>query len=64
MDRVVRIFSSFEDADRADHQFYADLPPEDRLAMLLELLERQRIALGETASRFVRVHHIVELSRR
>jgi len=64
VDRVLQMFSSFEDADRADDQFYAQLAPEDRLAMLLEMIERQRSALGETASRFERVHHVVELSRR
>lgn len=64
MDRVVQIFQSFEDADQADDQFYAELAPEDRLAMLLELIERQRSALGEAAGRFERVHHVVELSQR
>lgn len=63
MDRVVQIFHSFEDADQADDQFYAELAPEDRLAMLLELIERQRSALGESAGRFERVHHVVELSQ-
>lgn len=58
------MFRSFEDADQADDQFYAELPPEDRLEMLLELIERHRSALGEAASRFERVHHIVELSQR
>ena len=63
MDRVVKVFRSFEDADHADDQFYADLAPEKRLEILLELVERYRGALGETASRFKRVHHVVELSR-
>ena len=58
------MFRSFEDADQADDKFYAELPPEDRLEMLLELIERHRSALGEAASRFERVHHIVELSQR
>ena len=62
MDRVVHVFRNFDDADEADDQFYADLTPEDRLAMLLELVERHRSALGEAASRFERVHRIVELS--
>ena len=62
MDRVAQIFRSFEDADQADDQFYAELAPEERLAMLLELIERQRSALGEVANRFERVHQVVELS--
>jgi len=62
MDRVVQIFRSFEDADEADDQFYANLTPEERLDILLELIERHRSALGETASRFERVHNFAELS--
>ena len=64
VERVVQIFRNFEDADEADDRFYAGLTPEARLEMLLELVERHRSALGEAASRFERVHHIVELSRR
>jgi hypothetical protein len=64
VDRIVQIFRSFEDAEQADDQFYADLAPEGRLDMLLELIERHRSALGETADRFERVHHVVELSQR
>ena len=62
--RVVQVFDSFEDAEKADDQFYADLTPEERLDILLELIERHRSALGETASRFERVHRVVELSSR
>lgn len=61
MDRVARVFRSFEDADGADDQFYADLTPEQRLDLLLELVERHRSALGEAAGRFERVHRIIEL---
>jgi hypothetical protein len=62
MDRQVQVFNSFEDADRADDQFYAELSPEQRLEMLLELVEQHRSLLGETASRLERVHHIAELA--
>jgi len=64
MERVVQMFSSFEEADAADDQFYADLTPEERLDILLELVERQRSTLGEAASRLERVHRIAELSSR
>ena len=64
VEKSVQMFRSFDDADRADDEFYADLAPEERVDLLLELVERQRSALGETASRFERVHRIVELSRR
>jgi hypothetical protein len=63
VNRVVRVFPNFEAADDADDQFYAQLTPEERLDILLELTERERSSLGEAASRFERVHRIVELSR-
>jgi hypothetical protein len=52
-----------EDAEQADDEFYASLTPEERLDILLELVERHRSGLGEAASRFERVHRIVELSQ-
>ena len=63
MERVARLFGSFEDADRADDEFYGCLTPEARLDMLLELIEQHRRALGEAASGFARVHRFTELSR-
>jgi hypothetical protein len=63
VERVAQVLRTFEDAERADDQFYADLTPEARLDILLELVERQRSALGEAAERFERVHRIVELSQ-
>lgn len=63
MERVAQVFRTVDDAECADDQFYADLTPEARLEILLELVERQRSALGETAERFERVHRIVELSQ-
>ena len=64
MDRVVRVFRSFEDADEADDEFYADLTPDERLDILFELVERHRSALGKAASGLERVHCIIELSQR
>ena len=64
VERVARVFRSFEAAEQADDEFYAHLKPEARLELLLELIERHRRSLGEAASRFERVHSVVELSRR
>jgi hypothetical protein len=64
MDRVGKVFRSFDAADAADDQFYADLKPEERLDLLLELVERHRSDLGEAASRLERVHRVIELSQR
>jgi hypothetical protein len=64
MERVVRMFGSFEDADAADDQFYGNLTPTERLDILLELIERHRRDRGEAASRLARVYRVVELSQR
>lgn len=58
------MFRSFDDADQADDEFYAELTPNERLDILLELVERHRSALGKAASRLERVHRIVELTQR
>ena len=63
MERVAQVFRSFEEADEADHRFYASLTPEKRLDLLLELVERYRGDLGEAAERLERVHRITELTR-
>jgi len=62
MERIVQIFGSFDAADQSDDQFYADLTPQERLDLLLELVARHRSALGESAERLERVHRVVELS--
>jgi hypothetical protein len=63
MDRTVQIFRSFDDAERADDEFYAGLTPQERVDILLELVERYRSTLGEAGDRFERVHRIIELSQ-
>jgi hypothetical protein len=63
MERVVRIFDRFEDADAAEAASYAALSSTERLDVLLDLIARYRESLGEAAARFERVHRVVELSR-
>ena len=63
MDRGARVFRSFDEADRADEEYYANLSAEERLDVLLEIIERYRSSLGEAADRFERVHRVVELAR-
>jgi len=63
MERVVAVFDSFEDADRADVEYYATLRPEERLDILLDLIARHRESLGEAAQGFERVHRVTELAR-
>jgi hypothetical protein len=63
MERVVRVFTTFEDAERADEAYYASLTPQQRIEILLELVARHRESLGESPSRFERVHRVTELSK-
>ena len=63
MKRLVRKYDSFEAAEQADSEYYAGLNSEDRLDILLTLIERYRKSIGESADRFERVHRTVELSR-
>jgi hypothetical protein len=58
------MFRSFDEAEEADDQFYADLTPKERLDVLLQLIEHHRSTLGEAANRFERVYRLDELSRR
>jgi hypothetical protein len=61
MDRVVRVFNSFEDAEQADRQEYAQMTPQERLDLLLDLI---KIYSDNAANqqRLARVHRVVELS--
>jgi len=63
MDRTIRRFESLQEADDADMEYYASLTPEERLNILLELIESGRSNLGEDSERFERVYRVDELSR-
>jgi hypothetical protein len=63
MDKVVAVFSSFEEAERAEDAHYASMSPAERIDILLDLIARYRESLGETAEGFARVHRVTELSR-
>ena len=61
---VLRVFSSFREAEQADRAFYASLSPQERLDLLLDLVARQRESMGEATQRLERVYRVVELSQR
>lgn len=63
MDKVLKSFTSFEEAEQADVEYYASLTPQARVDLLLDLVAAHRESLGETASRFERVYRVVELSK-
>ena len=63
MEKDIRIFSSFKEAEEADTAYYASLTPQERLDLCLEIIARHRESLGETAERFERVYRVVKLSQ-
>ena len=60
MDSTVRIFKSHEEADKADREYYRSLTPQQRLDLLLELVETYNDALRQE---FERVYRITKLER-
>lgn len=62
MEKVLKVFSSFEEAERADDEYYASLSPQERVDILLDMIAAYRESLGETGQRLERVYRVVELS--
>jgi hypothetical protein len=61
VEKTVRIFGSFEEADAADAQSYASLSPEERLKIVIELRDRRQPDAAE--QRLARVCRIIELEQ-
>lgn len=59
MDKVVRKFGSFAEAEKADREYYRSLTGQQRLDILLELIASARDAENEEAKGFERVWRIV-----
>ena len=64
MERKLEVFGSHEAADVADRAYYASLSPQARLDLQLELIRRQREALGEAGGRLERVCRVAQLGER
>jgi hypothetical protein len=62
VEKTVRIFTSFEEADEANAQYDAALSPEERLRIVIELRDRRHPDAAE--QRLERVSRVVELERR
>jgi hypothetical protein len=58
MDKTFKSFDSFEDAEKADFDFYAALSGEERLQLALEIMAASYAA----HPRLERVYRVVELS--
>jgi hypothetical protein len=61
VEKVVKLFASFEDADEADARDDAAMSPEQRLRILIELRDRRHPDAAE--QRLARVFRVVELER-
>jgi hypothetical protein len=61
---IAQVFTSFDDADSADEEYYASLEPSERVDILLDLIEFHQDSLGEAAQRFERVCRVTQLSQR
>jgi hypothetical protein len=59
MEKVVRVFQSFEKADEADARADASLSPQERLKILMELRDRRHPDASQ--QRLARVCRVVEL---
>ena len=61
VEKIVRVFASFEDAEEADAQCDAAMSPQERLRILIELRDMRHPDAAE--QRFARVCRIIELER-
>lgn len=61
MEKVVKLFGSFSQAEEEDKLFYRSLTPEQRLDILLTLIaQRQATQTHETTEGFKRVYRIIK----
>jgi hypothetical protein len=58
VDHTIRRYDSLTEADAAEAQYYGSLKPEERLEILLDLIEAYRRANVEGSERFERVYRI------
>ena len=61
MEKVVRIFDSFEEADEADREERARMTPQQRVEIFFQL--RERFNADAFTQGFARVHRVLELER-
>jgi hypothetical protein len=61
IERTVQKFSSHDEAERAEREYYNSLSPEQRVEVLLELMNRARDLNDPASQRLERVYRIVKL---
>jgi hypothetical protein len=64
MKRVVKKFGAFEEQQKADRAYYRSLTPQQRLDILLEMIETYRDGLDEAERGLTRVCRVSERPRR
>lgn len=64
MEKVVRVFKSFEEAEAADRAYYRSLTPEQRLEILFELITPDEGCDEAPEERLQRVYRITQRNRR
>jgi hypothetical protein len=60
----VRRFSSFEEEQKADTEYWAAIPPDDRVAMVEQLRRDWAIFSGQTEERLRRVVRVLDRKKR
>ncbi len=63
MEKVVRKFTSFEEAEQADREYYRSLTPAQRVAMAMELRRMWAGMEDECTERLERVLTVSQLPR-
>lgn len=61
MDKIVKKFSSFEEAEKADYEFYRNLTPDERLSIFCDLLSLVTEKDESTSPGMERVFRIARL---
>jgi hypothetical protein len=63
MQKVIKVFRSPTEAEKADREFYKSLTSRERLDILLTLIARyQKAGQNETRTRLERVYRVIKRS--
>jgi hypothetical protein len=62
MDKTIQVFNSFEEAEKANKEYYRSLTPSQRIERLLMLRDQFRPYSNELTEGFKRVYRIIERS--
>ena len=64
MERVAFVFRSFEEAEKAEAEYYASLTPEQRIEIALQLRDLLKDLPNGSSERLERVSRITQLESR